>query len=395
MARRPEGITKNVATIGGKTYTYFRARISRPGYNDGKRQRESKSFDTEAAAIAWLREKRKETPRAAGENLTVQQWVKPWLDGKERQLKPKSRQRAEGIFENHINPIFGNKRLDRVTVDDVLDLLKAIRRKGLDANKVYMVGRSAFDDAKKRNKVPYNVFENVETPAPRKTKTETLSEDQCMRLLATINGDPLSPLFTLALVTGMRLGEVLGLTWDRVDLEHGRIEVRQALQWLKDEYAYVDGKLHEDILRPVSYRASRNGATKPYLLTPKTANSDRDIFLAPRLVAILKAHRVKQGQRFGVKPNGPVFLTDQGTPYRHENVERALDEYVEKAGLPRVTPKGLRHSQNNFQRAVGVEAVTRAAGMGHLASVNLDVYSRATESELRRTAELSARLIPA
>lgn len=300
-SRRREGtVSKNTVTAAdGKWYTYWRARISRSGAYDGKRQRDSKSFKTEREANEWLRVQLRGAPRRAGEILTVAEWVKPWLDGKARPLKPKSRQRAEQIFKTHINPVFGHKRLDRVTVDDVLALLKAVRQKGLsDVNKVYMTGRSAFDDAKKRNKVPFNVFENVEAPPIRKAKVESLSEEQCTRLLIAINGDPLSPLFTLTLITGMRLGEVLGLTWDRVDLDRGRIEVRQALQWLRDDYANVDGKPHEDILRAIPYKAARAGETRPYLLTPKTANSERDIYLADRLVTILRAHRAKQAERF-------------------------------------------------------------------------------------------------
>ena len=96
----------------------------------------------------------------------------------------------------------------------------------------------------------------------------------------------------------------------------------------------------------------------------------------------------------GIKANGLVFVTDKGTPYRGENIERELDEYLTKARLPRVTPRGLRSSQNNFQRAMGIETVTRAAGMGHLPSVNLDVYSKASETELRKAAELAAQLLP-
>jgi integrase len=132
------------------------------------------------------------------------------------------------------------------------------------------------------------------------------------------------------------------------------------------------------------------------LVTPKTEKSSvRDIFLTERLVKILKAHQVEQAEQLGINKNGLVFVTENGTPYRHENIERELEEYAAKAGLPRVTPKDLRDSQNNFQRVMGIEPVIRAAGMGHTASVNLDVYSRASEIELRRAAELSDRLIPA
>jgi integrase len=273
--------------------------------------------------------------------------------------------------------------------------LRSARLKGLDLNKIYMIGRSAFDDAVKRNKISFNPFVNVETPSPRKTETKTLTEDQARELLTTINGDPLSPLFTLTLVTGMRLGEVLGLTWDRVDLEQGKIEVRQGLQWLLKEHAYVDGRPHPEMLRAITYKPARDGATRPYLFTPKSENSTRDIFLDDRLVKILKAHRVKQAEWFGIKADGLVFVTDQGTPYRPENIERALTEYAVKANLPeRITPKSLRHSQSNFQRAMGIEAVTRAASLGHSSTVNLVTYSHASEPELRKAATLSARLIP-
>ena len=89
-----------------------------------------------------------------------------------------------------------------------------------------------------------------------------------------------------------------------------------------------------------------------------------------------------------------MFTTDQGTPYRAENVERTLAKYLDVAHLPRLSPHGLRHSWNNFARAVGTDAETRAALAGHLPSVNVDVYSHASDAEKRKAAELVAQLIP-
>jgi integrase len=253
MARQGS-VKKFIVRSNSKEYTYWRARISLSAVSDdGKRQRDGRTFKTQREADKWLQDRLGETPRRAGEKDTVESWVEAWLDAKN--FSPSVRQRNEGIFRLHVNPLFGRKRLDRVTEDDVDALLRSVRRKGLDENKVYMVARSAFTLAKKRRKISVNPFENVDTPSPRsgdKARRKTvLSEEQCVQLLTAIDGDTLSPLFTLLTVTGVRLGEALGLTWDRVKLTERKLEVRQELDWILDRYAYVDDKLHQDIVRAI------------------------------------------------------------------------------------------------------------------------------------------------
>jgi integrase len=90
-----------------------------------------------------------------------------------------------------------------------------------------------------------------------------------------------------------------------------------------------------------------------------------------------------------------VFVTDRGTPYRNENIERSLEKYLVVAKLPKLTPHELRHSWNNFARAVGMDPETRAALAGHLPSVNQDTYSHSSEEERRAGANLIDQMIPA
>src|SRR5207253_11491547 len=101
--------------------------------------------------------------------------------------------------------------------------------------------RAALTDAYRRDKITSNPAARVPAPPTRDHEAKTLSQEQASRLLATINGDTLGPLFTLMLTTGLRLGEALGLTWDRIDFASGRLTVAQGLQWLTEAQATIDG----------------------------------------------------------------------------------------------------------------------------------------------------------
>jgi integrase len=399
---REGNVSKNKVKANGKEYVYWVARISRPGTFEGRRQRDAKSFKTEKDAKDWLRDRLRHTPRKASKRLTVAEWVPEWLDGKQPQLKPRVRQRTEQIFRDHVNPIIGSIPLDQVTVDDVLRLLKAVQRKPgrggkrMDSLKIYVTARGAFTDALQRDKIDSNPFVKVEAPDGREPNRTILSPEEATTLLKVIDHHPHAPLYVLGLGSGKRLGECLGVGWDCFTPDWSGVWVRQELQWLTDEFAYPDGQLHEDILRVLPYTAARDGKTKPYLVTPK--GKVRLVPLASPIAAILKAYKLAQVNRHGIQPdNGLVFLSEQGTPLRPDNVDRDLVAFCKAAEVPSVTFHELRHSCNAALEALGVDAETRAAILGHAVDVNVKTYTspHITTAQKQRAVDLLADLIPA
>jgi len=398
--RRPEGSVTKVLVKG--KYTYWQARLSRTGYFDGKRQREAHYFKTQAQANDWLRQQLRQGPRKAGERLTVEEWLPRWLDEKRPAYKPRVRERNEGVYRNHVIPVIGKIRLDQLTSDDVRRVLRRAETKtgrggrALDPLKVYMVLRAALTDAYQAELIPNNPADRVRTPETRPSQRTTLTVGQATALLREIDHKPMAALLMLPLLTGMRSGETLGLTWDEVEDDWSLLHVRHELQWLRDAYARVGDRLHEDVVRAISYKPSRDGETRPFLVTPKGKlhsvpggkPENRAIPLAPIVAETLRALKVEQAGRLGIKADGLVFLTDQKTPYRPENANRALAQFCTAARVPVVTFHELRHSANSALEALKIDAETRAVLLGHRVDVNVNVYTHITPEQRRSALEL-------
>jgi integrase len=158
----------------------------------------------------------------------------------------------------------------------------------------------------------------------------------------------------LLLTTGLRRGETLGLAWADVDLDAGRLTVRQTL-------AYV--------------------GTKAVLSETKTARSRRLVALAPVTVAALKAHRAGQAEERlaiggGYRETGLVFAHVDGSALNPATVSRVFDRLVTEAKVPRITLHGTRHTWATLALLEGIPAKVVAEVLGHSSTqVTLDVYS--------------------
>jgi integrase len=195
---------------------------------------------------------------------------------------------------------------------------------------------------------------------PRIPRTEmrppTLAEARALLEAAQLADDRLVPLLTLAVLTGMRQGELLALKWEDVDFDRGSLAVRRTLE--------------------------RIDHAVPIFAEPKSATSRRVIALGPAAIAALHAHRAKQnaerlvaGKHYA--PYDLVFATKAGTPLIRRNVLRSFKQLLERAGLaPTFRFHDLRHLSASLMLVAGVHPKTASMRLGH-SSINLtlDVYS--------------------
>ena len=168
-----------------------------------------------------------------------------------------------------------------------------------------------------------------------------------------------------ALGTGLRQGELLGLRWEDVDLDNGRLRVRHTL-------ANVKGELT--------------------LLEPKTDRSRRTVMLADAVVTALRAHRTRQrmerlvsGSRW--TDSGHVFTTLHGTPYHAATITRAFQAALTRAVLPRCRFHDLRHAAATFLLAQGMTLEDVKNMLGH-SSITLtsNTYGHVLERRQREVA---------
>jgi integrase len=182
-----------------------------------------------------------------------------------------------------------------------------------------------------------------------------LSPEEARHLLDAACGDRLEALYVLAVSTGMREGELLGLKWADVDLEAGALRVRRTL--------------------------TRSGG-KVSLGEPKTKKSRRTVRLTPRAVEALKRHRVRQaGERLKAgslhEDQGLVFAGEGGGLVNPSNLrQRSFLPLLKWAGLPGITFHDLRHTCASllFQKNVHPKFVQELLGHASIV-ITLDTYS--------------------
>ena len=187
-----------------------------------------------------------------------------------------------------------------------------------------------------------------------------LDSDEIRAFLKAIQGNRFETILLVTLFTGMRRGEVCGLTWDCVDLEKGTILVNKQLQNIPDH--------------PGEYR-----------LVSTKSDKSRTIVPAPSVIEMLRKHRTQQNLdrlRAGSawNDNGFVFCNELGERVSPHTVYHSYKKIVASIGLPKARLHDLRHSYAVAALQAGDDIKTVQGNLGHhTASFTLDVYGHVTE----------------
>ncbi|GGT46011.1 hypothetical protein GCM10010271_57680 [Streptomyces kurssanovii] len=273
--------------------------------------------------------------------------------------------RYAACVDRYLIPGLGKRNLTKLTAKDVRTWLNQLRNTcqccahGIDTARVephccaasqcchkllspltltyiHSVLKSALEHAVREEEIPRNVARNVRTGTPRPRRFEPLTADEARQLLTAAQGHRLHALFELALHTGLRKGELLGLRWEDLNLDTGTAAIRRTLQ-----------------------RTSAGGLTT---LPTKTRASERRIALPARCVQSLKLHyeqqrREREAAGTTWQHDGHVFTTAQGRPLDPTNLTRTFTTFLRTAGLRRIRFHDLRHSTATLLLEQGVELV--------------------------------------
>jgi integrase len=295
---------------------------------------------------------------------TLGDYLASWIAGLEgarnARIRPRTLEHYRLVVERHIVPALGTLRLSALTARRIQSWIDADPGAPRTVHHHHAVLRRALNVAVRQRVLAYNPALAVELPPVAGDVARPLTVADARALLAATEHDRMGPLWRLALVTGLRAGELLGLAWD--DLEGDRVTVRHQLQRLDGAWARTP---------------------------PKAARRVVTIALDAETAAVMERHR--RAMTLERTPDWPyhglVFTDDRGRPYHQADVGKAFHAACKRAGIAERRFHDLRHSSAHLLADAGVAEDTRQARLGHSTTSMARHYSGASEAQDREAAE--------
>ena len=165
----------------------------------------------------------------APQRMTVGQWLDIWADDYLVGVKPATVTIYTGNIKNHIKPALGAVRLDQLRPHAVQGFVNGLGLSPASVRLAYKVLHMALEKAVDLEYIARNPAARCELPRLEQKEIRPLEDQEVCALVAAAQGGPLEHLVNVALFTGLRLSELLGLTWDAVDFKRGTVSVRKKL----------------------------------------------------------------------------------------------------------------------------------------------------------------------
>lgn len=393
-------IRKKTVVRDGVPYTYWEARIT-TGFDPGTGRQKQRSFSGKTqkevrekmqAALAALNNHEYLEPT----KLTVEEWLKVWEQEYLVGVKPFTKLNYTQHIRNHIIPALGNRKIQQLSGPDIQRFYNQLLREGgkicchdKDGNILKKDGKPVYESAplsaktvknihgvlhkalEKAVKLGYirtNPADSCELGRVEKKEIRPLDSEDITRLMEAVQNHPFRALFLTTLFTGMRRGEVCGLRWDCVDLEHGTITINKQLQNIPGQ--------------PGSYRlvSTKNGKGR----TLKVSHFVVD------LLCQQKAEQEKMRRLVGElwHNEGYVFCNAVGEHLSPSTVYHNFKRIASDIGMPDARLHDLRHSYAVASLRAGDDIKTVQSNLGHhTASFTLDVYGHVTAQMQQASAD--------
>ena len=371
MASKKRG--QNEGTIAQRKDGRWEARVS-VGYEGGKHIRKclygSTREEVAQKMVTALANVQRGT-NMPNEKFTVEKFLQTWLeDTAKARLRQSTHARYSILIRLHITPHIGRLSLAKLTPTQVQRVWATLKTGGLAPRTIIQcraILRTALNQAVRHGLATRNSAALSDAPKAATFNATFLTASQAETLLDAAREHKLDAIVTLALTSGMRVGEMLGLTWGDIDFENRFISIKRQQQ-----------RVGKDLI----------------ICDPKTERSARTLPLTNLAVDALKRHRERQvieareGLGHGRMITGRVFTNEKGAPLENATVLRQFQKLVEDAKLPRMRLHDLRHSCATLLLSKGIHPRVVMELLGHSTiAMTMNVYSHVVPEIARGAAD--------
>jgi len=299
-------------------------------------------------------------------SMTVGEWMEIWINQYANNIKELSMSTYRAHIRNHIVPKLGDIKLSNLKTRDIQMMYNALlrREKPLTAKtikNIHGVLHKALSQVVKLGYIRYNPADNVSLPKVEKPELKPITDEHIAEFLEAIKGHCYELLYTIDLFTGMRKGEILGLTWDCVNLDTGVVVINKQL-----------------------IQEKKKGGQ--YKLASTKNSKGRTVRIPPSVIELFRQQKAKQiswkkeaGSAWDNSLN-LVFTNEIGGHLSHTTVTHSFKKIVQSIGLESTRFHDLRHSYAVAAIESGIDMKTIQQNLGHhAASFTMDVYGHVSD----------------
>jgi integrase len=298
-----------------------------------------------------------------------------WVTGR-RRIKETTRAGHRYTVERYLRPSIGDVPLNVLNAERIDNLIDALTERGTlspaSVHQVVAVLRAALNTAVKRRLISFNPVAQVELPTVPHKEAAYLTPDEAVRLLDAVAGDRDEAAFRVAMIGGLRPGELVALRWEDVNWDENQLHVRKQFVHLAGEWVLSDLK----------------------------TNRSRHVSLDPDTVTALRAHRKAQAEErlaaTTYQDGGWMFARADGSPPNRKWLSWRFKQLARQVGV-RAEVRGLhaaRHTAATLGLLAGTDIKVVSEGLGHRRTqITADTYQHVLREMQDEAAQAKADLL--